>query len=371
MTADLHRIVFDYGGCRIAVASHERLGLDWLIEFLTPQFSLVDAHDADHEVCLRSDPAEHARLQSRMLAHSCVEMEVFSFDGYLSLMPAWIEHGVRWLCEAKQALFYGIDDHARTVHLVAAESQSRYRHVLMRVVRELASVARLQAGHLPIHAAAFETGGGGVLLCGPKYSGKTTLLIHALQGGARFISNDRVFVDGAAIVRGMPTIVSLRSGTLELHAELRRKLLASCYRSRLTMAEAAALRASAGDAAPAPGSGSLNACQLCQLLDVEMIGAAPLAMIVFPRVCTDVQGLQFRPLGDEDACARLRQGLMQTGAVPRLSEAFAPAGVNRLLDVAAQERACRDLVRKIACYECLLGNGAYARDISWRQRLAG
>ncbi|MFN8643433.1 MAG: phosphotransferase [Candidatus Binatia bacterium] len=46
-------------------------------------------------------------------------------------------------------------------------------------------------------------------------SGKSTLLVHLLSGGASYVSNDRVAVDAAGRAVGVPTIVSLRQGTLD------------------------------------------------------------------------------------------------------------------------------------------------------------
>ena len=97
----------------------------------------------------------------------------------------------------------------------------------MRVVRELLVAGAKAADRLlDLHAAAFATSVGAVLLVGPKQAGKTTLLTHFLRcQQVSLIANDRVLVDVEPvppIAFGVPTLVSVRKGTLELFPDLRR-----------------------------------------------------------------------------------------------------------------------------------------------------
>jgi energy-coupling factor transporter ATP-binding protein EcfA2 len=223
----------------------------------------------------------------------------------------------------------------------------------MRVVRELAMARTVSTGGLLVHAAAVRTAGGGVVvLCGPKGSGKTTLvmslLVHA--PGAAYVANDRCVVRAngsgtAATVRGLPTLVSIRSDTLERFPVVRARLdgvrpeAASRPRATVTPPEFLEL---VGRPARAPGG--------------------PLLALVFPRVGAGPNRLALRRLGPAEAEARLREGLFRAGRTSPLGDVFVPPGAEpaavagRVREEA--DRAVRRLAADVPCFECLLGGGA-------------
>ncbi len=68
---------------------------------------------------------------------------------------------------------------------------------LCRVIKQLVATRFESLGQCVLHAAAVEYEGKAILFVGPKASGKTTLVQAALKAGARFITNDRLFVDAS------------------------------------------------------------------------------------------------------------------------------------------------------------------------------
>jgi hypothetical protein len=68
---------------------------------------------------------------------------------------------------------------------------------LCRVIKQLVATHYESLGQCVLHAAAVEYKGTAILFVGPKASGKTTLVQAALKAGARFVTNDRLFVDAA------------------------------------------------------------------------------------------------------------------------------------------------------------------------------
>lgn len=63
-----------------------------------------------------------------------------------------------------------------------------------RLVRELLIADLERRTAVPLHAGAVSLGGRGVLICGPRGAGKTTLICHLLEhAGADFVANDRLF----------------------------------------------------------------------------------------------------------------------------------------------------------------------------------
>ena len=78
---------------------------------------------------------------------------------------------------------------------------------------EYGAIARLHepgSGVLSIHAALLSRGGVGILLVGPKESGKSTLACALWRSGWRLHSDDNALIGEGARARGIPRRVSLR-----------------------------------------------------------------------------------------------------------------------------------------------------------------
>ena len=91
--------------------------------------------------------------------------------------------------------------------------------VAARVVRNIIVADRLAQGAVLVHGSSFAWAGNGVVVLGPKFAGKTTMLCAALSDGASFISNDRTLLDGAHMM-GLPVAVGVRRRTLEHFPQL-------------------------------------------------------------------------------------------------------------------------------------------------------
>lgn len=201
--------------------------------------------------------------------------------------------------------------------LVAPEDNRRTRMTLMRVVRELASGAALAAGDVPLHASAVVAGGGATVFVGPKMAGKTTLLCHSLgHAGARYLANDRVFIDPVSgVARGMPTIVKLRAGTLPI------------------------------------GEARFDPPELCAHLGVEAVGSAPVHRIVYVDPVRIVDDLALTPLAPTEAARLvLAHGLVAKGGQAAMFAREAPPP-----DIAA-------LTERVPCFHLALGPRAYEPD---------
>ena len=71
------------------------------------------------------------------------------------------------------------------------------------------NVAVLANGGLPLHAAAFELDGRGVLVTGWSKGGKTELLMAATRAGARYIGDEWVYLTADGGMHGIPEPVRL------------------------------------------------------------------------------------------------------------------------------------------------------------------
>jgi hypothetical protein len=86
------------------------------------------------------------------------------------------------------------------------------------------NLAVLANGALPIHAAAFELDGRGVLVTGWSKGGKTELLMAATRAGARYIGDEWVYLTADGSMYGIPEPVRLWDWHLEQLPDVRARL---------------------------------------------------------------------------------------------------------------------------------------------------
>lgn len=332
-------------GLRVRVSSDEAGHLAWLREFVCPQFQEVPADACEARVVLNADTARYEALSAAGPRAGADPLDVFGLDTTVVRLPLWNgAAGETTVFEEATGVFYARADGGREVSLVTRPGNPLARFQLMRVVRELAVERTRLAGGLVLHAAALEWEGRGVAIAGQKAAGKTTLLLGLLrQPRARYLANDRVAlipgVAGPALL-GLPTLVLLRAGTLELFPDLRSKLAAHGSR-------------------PDPaGRHALLPAAFCELLDVAPAGRSGAWAVVFPRQAPEVAGLEARRLETPEAAPLLHAARFGAGREkrrPQLLGASSPGAPPELGGL------CAELAARLRCFECRLGRDAPAR----------
>jgi hypothetical protein len=270
---------------------------------------------------------------------------------------------------------------ARDIEVLAATELPGGRLAALRVVRELAGAHLMSLGELPIHGAAVADGAGVTLFPGTKHAGKSSLLLYALlAGGTRYVANDRTFVRldcETPLVRGVPTIVTLREGTLALAPSLQRAILSGAWHYSATVAEGRAHQAAgtvpegAGFRRP-PG---ISPAQLAFLLGVECTPGGALARIVFPRIGDGRTAVS--RLSDEEAAALLIDvGLFAGGeyasfltGMPAVDRDALVAGARASPRVSRASRAPRR--RLVSALDLRLGRDPLVLTLDACARIAG
>lgn len=350
-------MILAYDGTTIRIDAADSSVLSWLQEFLTPAFSAVKGPVGDYSVELITDD----RLYAAILANGqrvSWRLGTFALERSTVRLPLWASTAnEQILYDPTAKVFYSVNADGTRVRVIAATHHLPARFATMRVVREFAMNAAKAARSLLIHGAAFATATGVVVLAGVKAAGKTSLLIHALRSaGARFVSNDRVVVrvDGdSLIVRGMPTVVTIRPQALALFPDLRTGVLRSRYDHRLGSDEVAppdTRRLLPRLDQPV----DLSPPQFCRLLGAEMCGVDSLCAIVFPTLTTAHDGISVHRLPAESAAERLSAALFAMES----SEVF-PASTSCRLDPATFQALSSDLLSRVPALECQLGPQAY------------
>ena len=92
-----------------------------------------------------------------------------------------------------------------------------FQQEIYRLIRELLVRAAERRGVIRFHAAACESNEQGIMICGPKRAGKTTILMSFLSRGYAFVSSDRVLlkpVRDTIKASGIPQDVSILPRTI-------------------------------------------------------------------------------------------------------------------------------------------------------------
>jgi hypothetical protein len=347
----------EYAGCVIRVETDDATALEWLREFVLPAFSEVRAEPYEWRVRLNVDGLRFAsHLTNGPRRDQLQHINCFTLDGAFQQLPAWNESlSERTLFDERNHCFYTINTDRSTIDILASPKGRKYRLGLMRVIRELATIASMDSGRLPIHGSVVDLAGQGILFTGPKRAGKTSLLIHAVHSaGGRFVTNDRAMAaqsPSGPVVHGMPTIVKIRADSLQRFPWLKKQYRLTPFRRNDTISES---RPWATDLPP-----SLSSAQFCRLLSCDPARSAPLTAIVFPTIVDHVANLDVVSIPPREAATLLFESLLLPGESPRVADAFARGKSAPAVEIHNLRQACRQLTSQVPAYRCRLGSRAY------------
>jgi hypothetical protein len=344
-------LFLDYGGIEISIASDDAEDESWLEEFLCPPFA--PAPRATLTVEVRIDSRRSSRWLSQGPHRDGERGDLFSLDGRFDSYPRW--SGEKdLLCDQTHQIFFRWPEPHR-LEIVASNSTPRdkRRLALLRAVRELVSMQAQVRGHLALHASAIAWRGRGLAFLGPRRAGKTTTLLACLQvPGASLITNDRLYLDPERLtITGMPTVLSVREGTLERLPQLAARLAAMGSFERRLGEEA-------GERAGPHQRLYLGPHQLSQALQVTRIGEVSLGALVFLVLTPELSSTEIVTLGPGALSSALEQNLLWAGG-PRnqLSPPYWPA----LEKPALSSEAVARWHRSVRCQVWKLGPGCLTK----------
>ena len=357
--------VFVYRDLAVRAACDRDEPLQWLAEFLSPAFDVRDHGLADCTVTLIADRGEFDATRARGPRADGTGMGCFALDSGVTMLPRWNAPADELLLFDEEVdVFYAVSADRTRIRILAARERPARRIGLMRVVRELALSRAWSATSMVTHAAALAVGDTGIVIAGPKGAGKTSLLLQLLLSGpdVAFVANDRVVIDVDAdtVLRGMPTIVTIRPPSAETLPELYRRLAPARGDHRLTMRELAQ-----GNAPVRKSMDPLQCtpAQLCAILDVPMQAQTRPAVLLLPQVCADEAGADLVQLSPSAAAARLRT-LCLGGDRPALSQAFNLPARPGVIAGVALDALCKTVAQRVATFACRLGRSADRPDVA-------
>jgi hypothetical protein len=336
--------------------------LRWLEEFLTPSFAVDAAEPNALTVTLEEDEDRYAALVAEQAGARVVDLDGFINDSHVISLPAWhasADHVTAF--QASFRAFYSVDRSAASVRVISRPGNAGARTALMRTVRELAMNRSVRRGGLFLHAAAVAADQQGALIAGQKHAGKTTLLLYLLRAsGADYVANDRVLWPAAnsTMVRGMPTIVTVRPQTVEFFPDVGAEIIARRYHHQRTLAEAA------DEIHPArrwqDGRLGISPAQLCNVLGVVPISACVPRVVLVPRITGENNAGRLHELTRAEGLARLRDARLSAGLSKRTSDLFVFGDDPPPPSAEAAEATLVAFAERVPCIECQLGTRSYA-----------
>jgi hypothetical protein len=195
---------------------------------------------------------------------------------------------------------YAVTAEGRRISLFLHSAVPRPHRYPVRLIREAMLRTYEDAGAVIFHAACVDVGGAGVMICGPRGAGKTTMAAALLRSaGAALLANDRVLALPGGRLVAVPLPVPAGRGTIEAFPEL----------------EQAARRAPAGTGGPAglpAGFGSavkhsFTARQFAAAFGAGLAPASALRLVVIARLADTRDPARLRRLPKASACRILAE----------------------------------------------------------------
>jgi hypothetical protein len=281
---------FEYQGIAVGFHADEPDLLDRFRRYFGGYFAVTASDHTDAVVYSSHDPGVFQRLKDSATAHgrprSAEEIE-YTVDARHRIIHR------REVDEAKGRMgenCFVLSQPGRHV-LVASPGTPRDRQkTVKRSLRNMMKLLLVEKGWLPLHSAACIWNDTGICVLGGKFAGKTSTLLNLLvRPGARFVSNDNLFLrDGGTHLEGcgFPNNAGLRIGALVAHPELVERIekAADSFHPRLdaeTFREVVATTP-AGELRSRPERIVLLSTELAEHLDVpiEHVTAIELFLVV-------------------------------------------------------------------------------------------
>jgi hypothetical protein len=349
--------------------------LAWPQAYFTPVYEFSDGDRVSDAIgagtSFRVSVTASSELHARTLA-----ILAYLGDGEHSM--TYEENAAhRWRTPERVAIAYSerpgviiVDHVARTVALITTSDDPTAPFEAARLIREVFTKGLERSGWFVMHAGAVELHGRGIVICGPKYAGKTTLVCALLESaGAHFISNDRVNISAEADgyhVLAWPMSTRIGLGTCLASDALRPCLRGGTFaypqtgwnpRVGLSDGEAKSL----ARASPTLKL-ELITQELAAAFDTSATAGAGVACVVLPRWRPDGPSAEiYRPASDATVVQRLTGQLL----TPRDSD-YPDWLELRSIDegeLATQGRAMvRNIARRVPIVELSFADAAAATE---------
>jgi hypothetical protein len=205
----------------------------------------------------------------------------------------------------RQAGAYAATAQRRHIDLFTHSGTSRPHRYPIRLMREAMLRTYEDAGGVIFHAAGVDVGGAGVMVCGARGAGKTTITAALLRStDAALLSNDRLIAHEGGHLVAVPLPVPTGLGTIEAFPELEHSA-----RQAIADAELSRMPADFGSTI----KHAFTARQFAQALRADLVSASVLRLVVVPQLTDTREPARLRHL----SAAEARKVVAQNCFTPR------------------------------------------------------
>jgi hypothetical protein len=193
-----------------------------------------------------------------------------------------------------QAGAYAVAAHGRHIELFTHSGTMCPHRYPIRLVREAMLRTYEDAGGVIFHAAGVDVEGAGVMVCGSRGAGKTTVTAALLRAtGADLLSNDRLITHQGDHVVAVPLPVPTARGTIEAFPELEQA-------ARRAIADAAELGRMPADFGSTVKH-AFTAREFAQAFQADLVPASVVRLILVPHLTDTREPARLRYLSGDEA----------------------------------------------------------------------
>lgn len=172
---------------------------------------------------------------------------------------------------------------------------------LLRILREIYFRNNENLGNVVYHGGGFEINKKGVMVCGDKAKGKTTVILEEIKKGSNYLANDRVVVsqnkNKEYLIKYLPLSIRIGIGTITHTPDLV-KIIGSYPWSRQQSAKVLNYSYTQEYCTDELGSAEkleMTSKEIHDIFKIDLIESAPLSAIVFPDIDPTFKGMETLP----------------------------------------------------------------------------
>jgi hypothetical protein len=257
---------------------------------------------------------------------------------------------------------YFILSYNEDYYFVCRKNMNTY---LLRILREIYFRNNENLGDVVYHGGGFVTNKNGVMVCGDKAKGKTTVILEQLKKGSKYLANDRVIIshndEKQYFIKYVPLSMRVGIGTIRRLPDLS-KIVNSYPWSRHQSSKVLNYFYNQDQCTDEFGSAEkleITSKEIHDVFKIDLVECSPLNSIVFPEIDLDFNGIEIFPCKPTQAAKLILEQCMtpidENWITPWL---FQRNKSNEELRIYAEEFT-NNLVQNVQSYTIHFGLDAY------------
>jgi hypothetical protein len=190
---------------------------------------------------------------------------------------------------------YFILSHGKDYYFVCKKNMNTY---LLRILREIYFRNSENLGDVVYHGGGFEIKKNGVMVCGDKAKGKTTVILEELKKGSNYLANDRVIIShinqNEYLIKYLPLSMRIGIGTIS-RTPCISEIVSSYHWIRNQSPKVLNYPYHQEQDADEFGSAEkleITSKEIHEIFKINLVEFSPLKAIVFPDIDTNFYGIE-------------------------------------------------------------------------------